>query len=90
MLAPVPWLRYCHHRHPVLLQYDIDLVHKIEELIGKQLEQYECEEAEALKHITKVYAAKRAAAMRADEAAGRDGGGAKGNAGGRKRKAAAA
>ncbi|GAB4820782.1 hypothetical protein N2152v2_007828 [Parachlorella kessleri] len=56
-----------------ITQYDIDLVHKIEELIGKQLDKYECDEAEVLKGITKVYAAKRAAAMRADEEALRDG-----------------
>lgn len=35
-------------------QYDIDLVHKIEELIGKQLEAYQCDEGEVLKGITKV------------------------------------
>lgn len=39
------------------LQYDIELVHKIEELVGKQLEAYQCDEAEALKNITKVGAA---------------------------------
>lgn len=51
----------------MVTQYDIDLVHKIEELVGKQLERYDCSESEVLKNITKVYAAKRAAAMRADE-----------------------
>lgn len=35
-------------------QYDVQLVHSIEELIGHQLEEYKLEEAEVLKSITKV------------------------------------
>lgn len=36
------------------MQYDVDLVHEIESLIGKQLDEYELEEEEVLKGITKV------------------------------------
>lgn len=36
------------------LQYDVDLIHEIEDLIGKQLEEYDVDEEEALKEITKV------------------------------------
>eukprot|EP00887_Chlorella_sp_A99_P002763 scaffold6.g2763.t1 len=48
-------------------QYDIELVQKIEELVGKQLEKWEPEEKEVLKSITKVYAARRAASLRIEE-----------------------
>lgn len=44
-------------------QYDIDLLHKIETLIGRQLKKLECEEKEVLKNITRVYAAKRTASL---------------------------
>lgn len=35
-------------------QHDVELVHKIEELIGHQLNEFKQEEAEVLKGITKV------------------------------------
>jgi len=49
-------------------QYDVDLVHGIEEVVGHQLaESSALEEAAVLKSITRVFAAKRAAALRAAE-----------------------
>lgn len=51
-------------------QYDVKLVHSIEELIGHQLVEYSTDEAEVLKGITRVYAAKRAAMLAAAEAEG--------------------
>ncbi len=58
-------------------QYDVELLQKIEGLIGHQLEQYDCPEAEVLKGITRVFAARRAAAMRIADGhvEGRRGGG---------------
>lgn len=57
-------------------QYDVELVHSIEALIGHQLAAYEMPEAEVLKGITRVYAAKRAAQLAlADEGSGRSKGG---------------
>lgn len=44
-------------------QYDVELVQRIEALTGKQMSQFEVEESEALKGITKVYSARRAAIM---------------------------
>lgn len=35
-------------------QYDVELVHSIEALIGHQLEEHKMDEAEVLKGITKV------------------------------------
>ncbi|KAK9082206.1 hypothetical protein Syun_031655 [Stephania yunnanensis] len=43
---------------------DIALVHGIEEVIGKQLELFECKENDVLADITKVYKARRVASMR--------------------------
>lgn len=54
-------------------QYDVDLVHKIEALIGHQLAAHEMPEAEVLKGITRVYAAKRAAALTLGDEDGRGG-----------------
>uniref|UniRef100_A0A061REB1 ATP-dependent RNA helicase DDX49/DBP8 n=1 Tax=Tetraselmis sp. GSL018 TaxID=582737 RepID=A0A061REB1_9CHLO len=48
-------------------QFDVELVHRVEALIGSQLTKYEMDEAEVLKGITKVYTAKRTAAMRLAE-----------------------
>ncbi|KAL4421690.1 hypothetical protein ABPG77_010634 [Micractinium sp. CCAP 211/92] len=69
-------------------QYDIELVQEIEGLVGQQLEKYEPEEAEVLKGITKVYSAKRAAALRVaeEEARGIGGGAAAATAAVRKKK----
>ncbi|KAI3436614.1 hypothetical protein D9Q98_006031 [Chlorella vulgaris] len=69
-------------------QYDIELVQQIEGLVGQQLEQYEMEEAEVLKGITKVYTAKRSATLRVaeEEQRGRGGGAAAAVAAERKRK----
>jgi hypothetical protein len=38
-----------------LLQYDVDLIHDIEELIGKKLEECQVEEDQVLKGITTVF-----------------------------------
>lgn len=38
-----------------LLQYDVDLIHDIEELIGKKLEECQVEEDQVLKGITMVF-----------------------------------
>jgi len=51
----------------LVTQYDVELVHKIEGLIDAKLEKYELPEDEVLKGITKVYSAKRAAAMKLAE-----------------------
>ncbi|MEW5314214.1 MAG: hypothetical protein WDW38_005728 [Sanguina aurantia] len=53
-------------------QYDIQLVHKIEELVGHKLGQYEMAETEVLAGITKVYSSKRAAMLRIAEEDGLD------------------
>ena len=52
-------------------QYDIDLVHTIEELTRQQLVEYSMPEKEVLKGITKVYTARRSASMRVAEEASR-------------------
>lgn len=53
-------------------QYEVELVHAIEEVIGHQLGPFELQEAEVLKGITKVYSAKRAAMLRVAEEEGLD------------------
>ncbi|GFR48805.1 hypothetical protein Agub_g10756, partial [Astrephomene gubernaculifera] len=53
-------------------QYDVQLVHAIEELIGHKMEEHRLEEQEVLKGITKVYSAKRAAMLRVAEEEGLD------------------
>ncbi|URE01343.1 DEAD-box ATP-dependent RNA helicase [Musa troglodytarum] len=45
-------------------QNDVDLIHEIEAIIGKQLTEYECEEKTVLEDITKVYKARRVAIMK--------------------------
>ncbi|KAG2679624.1 hypothetical protein I3843_11G059500 [Carya illinoinensis] len=45
-------------------QNDVDLIHEIEATLGKQLEKFECKENEALSDITKVFNARRVAAMK--------------------------
>ena len=56
------------------MQYDVELVQHIEDLIGHQLSEHEMEEAEVLKGITRVYSAKRAAHLRAAEDELKEGG----------------
>ncbi|GIL57572.1 hypothetical protein Vafri_12776 [Volvox africanus] len=56
----------------LVTQYDVQLVHAIEELIGHKLEEHKLDEQEVLKGITKVYSAKRAAMLRAAEEEGLD------------------
>ena len=52
----------------MVTQYDVDLVHNIEDLTGVTLDAYDMDEAAVLKGITRVFKAKRAASMRiADE-----------------------
>ncbi|KAK3127806.1 hypothetical protein QOZ80_7AG0578630 [Eleusine coracana subsp. coracana] len=48
-------------------QKDICLLHEIEDVVGKQLDAYECNDKEVTKDITKVFKAKRLAKMRADD-----------------------
>ena len=55
-------------------QYDVDLVQRIEELVGHKMEKFEVPEAEALKGITQVYAARRAAALKVADDEDRGGG----------------
>ncbi|CAN0841469.1 DEAD-box ATP-dependent RNA helicase 36, partial [Linum grandiflorum] len=43
---------------------DVHLVHKIEDVVGKKLEEFQCKEKEVLTEITKVYKAKRVATMK--------------------------
>lgn len=45
-------------------QKDICLLHEIEDIVGKQLEAYECSDKEVTKDITKVFKARRLAKMR--------------------------
>ncbi|KAK6947209.1 DEAD/DEAH box helicase domain [Dillenia turbinata] len=44
-------------------QRDVDLIHEIEAVVGKQLDKFECKENEVLDGITKVYKARRVAHM---------------------------
>jgi ATP-dependent RNA helicase DDX49/DBP8 len=53
-------------------QHDVELVHKIEELIGHQMAEFKTVESDVLKGITRVFAAKRAAALAAAEEDGVD------------------
>lgn len=46
-------------------QYDVELVHKIESMVGHQLEAYPMEEAKVMKCITRVFNAKKTAMLRA-------------------------
>lgn len=48
----------------IVTQYQVKLVHDIEAVVGKQLEEYHCKEDDVLKGITQVYKAKRMATMR--------------------------
>jgi len=48
----------------LVTQYDVDLIHDIEELIGKKLEECQVEEDQVLKGITTIYKAKRVAMMK--------------------------
>lgn len=45
-------------------QNDVDLIHEIEAVLGKQLEKFDCKENEVLDDISKVYKAKRVASMK--------------------------
>ncbi|XP_009766350.1 DEAD-box ATP-dependent RNA helicase 36 [Nicotiana tabacum] len=47
-----------------ITQNDVDLIHEIEAVLGKQLEKFECKENEVLADITKVYKARRVASMK--------------------------
>ena len=57
-----------------VVQYDVELIQHIEDLIGHQLLEHEMNESEVLKDITRVYAAKRAAHLRAAEDERKEGG----------------
>lgn len=41
-------------KHQFGLQNDVQLIHEIEAVVGKQLENFECKENEVLENITKV------------------------------------
>ncbi|XP_052178416.1 DEAD-box ATP-dependent RNA helicase 36 [Diospyros lotus] len=45
-------------------QNDVNLIHEIEDVLGKQLDKFECKENDVLADITKVYKAKRVATMK--------------------------
>ncbi|KAI3887330.1 hypothetical protein MKX03_002734 [Papaver bracteatum] len=45
-------------------QNDVDLIHEIESVVGKQLDKFECKENDVLADNTKVYKAKRVATMK--------------------------
>lgn len=50
-----------------MVQYDVDLVHQIEALVGHELQAFSMQEAEVLKGISRVFKAHRKAAMVAAE-----------------------
>ncbi|MCL7021660.1 hypothetical protein MKW94_012718 [Papaver nudicaule] len=45
-------------------QNDVDLIHEIETVVGKQLEKFECKENDVLAELSKVYKARRVAKMK--------------------------
>ncbi|KAF3796569.1 DEAD-box ATP-dependent RNA helicase 36 [Nymphaea thermarum] len=51
----------------LVTQNDVDLVHRIEDVIRKQLEEFECKTNEVLGDLTKVCKAKRVATMRMND-----------------------
>ena len=51
MLVVLPHVAYICEQN---LQNDVDLIHEIEAVLGKQLEKFECNENEVLSEITKV------------------------------------
>jgi len=59
---------------PTAVQYDVELIHHIEDLVGHQLSEYEMKESDVLKDITRVYNAKRAAQLRAVDDESKEGG----------------
>jgi ATP-dependent RNA helicase DDX49/DBP8 len=56
------------------MQYDVELVHAIEGLMGAKLAAHDMPEEEVLKGITRVYAAKKKAALEAIDLEQREGG----------------
>ncbi|KAJ0040217.1 hypothetical protein Pint_28560 [Pistacia integerrima] len=63
-------LRYpseCSHILEMIFQNDVDLVHEIEAVIGKQLEGFECKEKDVLSDITRVYKARRVVTMKSKD-----------------------
>ena len=54
------------------VQYDVELVQHIESLIGHELAEFTLDEAQVLKGISRVYAAKRVVAVKALEDESRD------------------
>ncbi|PKU64837.1 DEAD-box ATP-dependent RNA helicase 36 [Dendrobium catenatum] len=47
-----------------ITQNDVELIHEIENVVGKQMTAFECKEKEVLEDITKVYKARRVARMK--------------------------
>ena len=55
------------------VQYDVELVQRIEALTGETLAAFDMDERETLKNITSVFKARKAAIMRASEQASKAG-----------------
>nr|GMC65396.1 DEAD-box ATP-dependent RNA helicase 36 [Ipomoea batatas] len=47
-----------------LIVYDVELLHEIEAVLGKQLEEFECKDKDSNDNITKVFKARRVAIMK--------------------------
>ncbi|VFQ95115.1 unnamed protein product [Cuscuta campestris] len=48
----------------LVTEYDVKLVHEIEAIIGKQLEEFPCKEKDSSDNVTKVFKARRVAKMK--------------------------
>ncbi|CAH9122017.1 unnamed protein product [Cuscuta epithymum] len=48
----------------IVTEYDVKLVHEIEAVLGKQLEEFQCKEKDSNDNITKVFKARRVATMK--------------------------
>lgn len=55
------------HAISLVTQYNVKLLKAIEDLIGRQLTEYKCDEKAVLKHISRVFAARKAARLRIEE-----------------------
>lgn len=51
----------------VVTENDINLIHEIEAKIGKQMEEFDCNEKEALDDITKIFKARRIVSMKMND-----------------------
>nr|GLL20648.1 DEAD-box ATP-dependent RNA helicase 36 [Ipomoea trifida] len=48
----------------IVTEYDVELLHEIEAVLGKQLEEFECKDKDSNDNITKVFKARRVAIMK--------------------------